>query len=66
MWVFHVLPGIKPSDSFLPNNGCFYKSLPVPGKVPHNASLSFPFVSAGRPYGLSLVDFYLMFTGSVV
>lgn len=44
MLLFHVLPGIKLSDSFLPNNGCFYEFLLLPGSIPHNEIFSFPFV----------------------
>lgn len=44
MWLFHVLPGMKLSDSFLLNNGYFYEFLLLPGSVPHNEVFSFPFV----------------------
>lgn len=66
MLLFHVLPGIKLADSFLPNNGCFDEFLVLPGDAPHNEIFSFPFVEAGGPYGPCLIDFLQMFTVSVV
>lgn len=66
MLLFPVLPGMGPSELLLPNNGCFDELLLLAGSGPHNEILSSPFVQAGGPYAHSLVDFYLMFTVSVV